>query len=252
MEIEKLQKGTQESMEAITKEMGEQIQHGMEAYCEDLAAVFGKKIEEVQADIKAEVKKIDQELEGDKDVQAMFRTFELPRFPMGVDFPTVQVEGIKAAFDPMQLRGYAQAVREDYKVRRSAEGFVENIFSLFGKKYYANEHKYDVEDFRKRLKASAIKAAEQAMKDVLEKAEADQEETMSEYIGELHEQRVAYEDNYNNIFEEYMKMVQLLLDDTVAHKEAVQRDIAAFTEMNRETQPFFTLFDEIIEPMQEV
>ena len=90
------------------------------------------------------------------------------------------------------------------------------------------------------------------MKDVLEKAEADQEEKMSEYIGELHEQRVAYEDNYNNIFEEYMKMVQLLLDDTVAHKEAVQRDIAAFTEMHQETQPFFELFDDIIEPMQEV
>ena len=252
LEIEKLQKSTQESMEAITQETGEQIQHGMEAYCEDLAVVFRKKIEEVQADIKDEVKKIDQELEGDKDVQAMFRTFELPQFPMGVDSPMVQLEGINAAFDPRQLRGYAQAVRKDYKVPRSAEGILESIFAFFGKTYEADEHKYDVEDFRKRLKASAIEAAEQAMKDVLKKAEADQEKMMSEYIGELHEQRVAYEDNYNNIFEEYMKMVRLLLDDTVAHKEAVQRDIAAFTEMNQETQPFFDLFDDIIEPMQEV
>ena len=251
-EIEKLQKGTQESMEAITQDTGEQIQHGMEVYCEALAADFGKKIEGVQAKIKAEVKEIDQELEGDKDVQAMFRTFELPQFPMGVDFPTVQVEGIKAVFEPTQLRGYAKDVRTEYQVQRSAEGFWEHICSFFGKEYYDDEHRYDVEDFRKRLKASAITAAEQAMKDVLNKAEADQKKMMSDYIGELYKQRVAYKKNYENIFEAYMKMVNLLLDDTVAHREAVQRDIAAFTKMNQTTQPFFALFDDIIKPLKEV
>ena len=247
-ELDRLQKATQESIQAINQELGRKVQNGMEAYCEDLAVDFGRKIEEIQEDIKEEVGRIDQELDGEKDVQAMFRSFELPQFPVGVEFPTVEIEGINAVFDPSQLRAHAQAVRRDYMVERSADGIIESIWSFFGKTYYREEHKYDDGDFKRRLKESAIKTAQEAMRAVFDKALEDQETQMSGYIGQLRDQRMAYEENYNAIFEEYMDMLALLLDDTEAHKEAVQQDIATFTEMNRVTQPFFTLFGDIVAP----
>ena len=245
-ELDSLQKATQESIQAINQEMGRKVQNGMETYCEDLAVNFGRKMEEIQEDIKAEVGRIDQELEGEKDVQAMFRSFELPQFPVGVEFPTVEIEGIHAVFDPSQLRAHAEAVRRDYMVERSADGIWENLCSLFGKTYYREEHKYDDGDFKRRLKESAIKTAQEAMRAVFDKALEDQEAQMSDYIGKLRDQRMAYEENYHAIFDEYMDMLALLLDDTEAHKEAVQQDIATFTEMNRVTQPFFTLFGDVI------
>lgn len=247
-EIESLQEATRDSIRAINQETGRKVQNGMAAYCEKLALRFGSTMEAIQEKIKDEVKRIDQELEEEKDVQAMFRSFELPQFPVGVEFPTVEIEGIHAVFDPSQLRSHAQAVREDYMVERSADGIWENICSFFGKKYYREEHKYDDEDFKRRLQESAIEVAQDAMRVVFDKALQNQEKQMSDYIEQLHDQRIAYEGNYDAIFEQYMNMVQLLLDDTEAHKEAVQQDIATFTEMNRVTQPFFTLFGDIVAP----
>ena len=71
---------------------------------------------------------------------------------------------------------------------------------------------------------------------------------MLDYIGELRKQCMAYRENYDENFKRYLNMVRLLLDDKESHKEAVQQDIATFTEMNRVTQPFFTLFGDIVAP----
>ena len=41
-------------------------------------------------------------------------------------------------------------------------------------------------------------------------------------------------------------MLNLLLDDTNEHKEAVQRDIVAFKELSAITKDFFELFDTVV------
>ena len=251
--IKKIQEETKDSIIAINQEMGEKIQHGMMAYCEDRALLFGEVMEEIQEDIKGEVEKIDRELEQEKDVQALFRAFELPQFPAGVEFPTVEVEGIDSGFDPRRLRGYAQEHRIDYEVEREAHGFFESIFSFFGKTYYEQKHKYDVAKFKKDFKEFVIEKAQQAMQEVFQKALCVQNAQMSDYIGQLYKQRMAYEEDYKKIFANYMGMLQLLLDDMEEHKEAVKRDIAAFTKMNEVTQPFFSLLDDVIyQPVKEV
>ena len=253
-EIVELQETIELSIQAINQEIGRKIQNGVAKECEDLASDFGKAMKGIQAKIKAAVERIDRGLEeeGEKDVQRMFRKFEPPQFPMGVEFPKVNVVGIQEVLDSSQLQGEAAKVREYYREERKAQGWVETIRSWFGKKYYREGHTFKGGVFKSRLKEIVIEAAQQAMQDVLEEAMPGLENQISRYIEQLIQQRNEYEDNYNEIFTNYMNMLQLLIDAAATHEESMQRDIAAFADMNLRTQPLFDLFDDIIEPMQEV
>lgn len=244
--IESLQKETQESIQAINQEMGRTFQNGMEVYCGRLAEYFHREIEKKQAEIQAEKEKIDQELGEEGIVREMFRSFELPQFPIGIEFPTVNLGGIDGVFAPNQLHDHVAAVRKERKVKRSSWAIVNWFRDLWDGPIY--EHEYNEDAFKKRLKESAIQKAREAMTEVFDKAMPKQEATMLDYIGELRKQCMAYRENYDENFKRYLNMVRLLLDDKESHKEAVQQDIATFTEMNRVTQPFFTLFGDIVAP----
>ena len=228
------------------------VHHGMRTYCEGRANLFRETLEDVQAQIQAEVEAVDRELEQEKDVQEMFRAFELPEFPVGVEFPTTATTGIDNGFDSDRVWKLVSHHRHARVEEREAKGIVETVKSFFGEKFYETHHDYDVKGFVDRIKQSATDRALQAIREVNHAAAAEQEEQVAAYIDSLSEQRRKYEEDYANIFRNYTNTLQLLLDDTEEHREAVQRDIEAFMQMWQVAEPFFSLLGDVIQkPMRE-
>jgi len=243
---------TKDTIEGINKEMENVVHHGMRTYCEGRANLFRETLEDVQAQIQAEVEAVDRELEQEKDVQEMFRAFELPEFPVGVEFPTTATTGIDNGFDSDRVWKLVSHHRHARVEEREAKGIVETVKSFFGEKFYETHHDYDVKGFVDRIKQSATDRALQAIREVNHAAAAEQEEQVAAYIDSLSEQRRKYEEDYANIFRNYTNTLQLLLDDTEEHREAVQRDIEAFTQMWQVAEPFFSLLGDVIQkPMRE-
>ncbi len=250
--LEEIRDKTKATIEGINKEMEEVVRHGMRTYCEERANLFRETLEDVQAQIQAEVEAVDREMEQEKDVQEMFRAFELPEFPAGVEFPATTMTGIDSGFDSERVRRLVDDHRWIRVEEREAEGFVETIKSFLGERFYETHHDYDVKGFMDRIRQSTIDRALLAIREVNRAAAEGQEAQVAAYIESLEEQRRKYEDDYASIFRNYTNTLQLLLDDTEEHKEAVQRDIEAFTQMWQVASPFFSLLGDVIQkPMRE-
>ena len=177
----------------------------------------------------------------------MFRAFELPEFPAALEFPTAASEKLKDTFDSGQLRRIAATKRWEYQVERNAKGFVESVCSFLGMKYYETRERYDVEGFKADLANVMSENAQKALSEVSEGALESQIRELTSFVGQLYEQRQQYEGDYQQIFTSYLEMLNLVLDDTNEHKEAVQKDIETFMKLGRITEGFFTLFDEVVQ-----
>ena len=245
--IIEVQKSAADAVAGISAEMADSIQHGIIAYCDEKRNKLEEALQDTQEQIREEVEKIDQELEQEKDVQSMFRSFELPEFPAALEFPTAASEKLKDTFDSGQLRRIAATKRWEYQVERNAKGFVESVCSFLGMKYYETRERYDVEGFKADLANVMSENAQKALSEVSEGALESQIRELTSFVGQLYEQRQQYEGDYQQIFTSYLEMLNLVLGDTNEHKEAVQKDIETFMKLGRITEGFFTLFDEVVQ-----
>lgn len=244
--IGELQKHAAEAIDGVSTVMAQTIQNGITAYCDGKREQLSAALQDTQEQIREEVEKIDRELEQEKDVQSMFRSFELPSFPASVEIPTTVGTALANLFETGQLRKIAASKRREYEVERRAKNLWEGFRSLFGKKYYETCVAYNVEGFKADLKESMAASAQQAISNVSAAALQMQIEEATSFVERLYQQREEYEGDYQQIFDSYLNMLNLLLDDTNEHKEAVQRDIVAFKELSAITKEFFELFDTVV------
>jgi hypothetical protein hydSNDRAFT_0623 len=245
--IGELQKYAAEAIDGVSTVMAQTIQNGITAYCDGKREQLSAALQDTQEQIREEVEKIDRELEQEKDVQSMFRSFELPSFPASVEIPTTAGTALANLFETGQLRKIAASKRREYEVERGTKNLWEGIRSfLFGKKYYETRVAYNVEGFKADLTESMTASAQQAISDTSAAALQMQIEEATSFVGRLYQQREEYEGDYQQIFDSYLNMLNLLLDDTNEHKEAVQRDIEAFKELSAITKEFFELFDTVV------
>ena len=131
-------------------------------------------------------------------------------------------------------------------MERRAKNLWEGLWSLFGKKYYETGVAYNVEGFKADLAECMTANAQQSISNASAAALQMQIEEATSFVGRLYQQREEYEGDYQQIFDSYLNMLNLLLDDTNEHKEAVQRDIEAFKEFGAITRDFFELFDTVV------
>ena len=209
--IIEVQKSAADAVAGISAEMADSIQHGIIAYCDEKRNKLEEALQDTQAQIREEVEKIDQELEQEKDVQSMFRAFELPEVPAALEFPTAASEKLKDTFDSGQLRRIAATKRWEYQVERNAKGFVESVCSFLGMKYYETRERYDVEGFKADLANVMSENAQKALSEVSEGALASQIRELTSFVGQLYEQRQQYEGDYQQIFTSYLEMLNLVL-----------------------------------------
>ena len=244
--IDDLHGNAKRAIAGASAEMAQAVQNGITAYCERKRADLENALQNTQEQIRAEVERIDQELESKKDVQTMFRSFELPQFPASLGTPTVTSAALKNLFTDGQLKELAVSRRTEYEKERDAETIWESIRSFFGKKYYKKIVEFDVEGFKAALTDLMIENAKESIVKERDRALPEQIQKAVDFLRDLYEQRREYEADYQKIFSSYLDMLTLLLDDKQEHKEAVQRDIEAFAGLGVITEAFFALFDDVV------
>lgn len=176
----------------------------------------------------------------------MFRSFELPKFPASLSTPTMRTEELENLFTNGQLEELAISQQKEIKVECAPRGFWEKLCSLFGKKYYKTEILYNVEGFKAALTDLMIENAKESIVKERDRALPEQIKKATDFLQNLYGQRKEYEADYQKIFSTYLDMLTLLLDNKQEQKEAVQRDIEAFTGLSVITEEFFILFDDVV------
>ena len=244
--IDDLHKNAKLAVAGASAEMAQAVQNGITAYCEGKRTDLENALQNTQEQIREEVEKIDQELEAKKDVQTMFRSFELPKFPASLSTPMMRTEELENLFTTGQIKKLAESQQKEIKVECAPRGFWEKLCSLFGKKYYKTEILYNVEGFKAALTDLMIENAKESIVKERDRALPEQIKKATDFLQNLYGQRKEYEVDYQKIFSTYLDMLTLLLDNKQEQKEAVQRDIEAFAGLSVITEEFFALFDDVV------
>lgn len=228
---------------------------------EKLSECIEKKVGMVQERIVRKTEEVKKSVASDSVAGNMMRSFAVPQFPVSLNKLSSTARGLNIDITNHLADIAKDANRIDKEVRkrivtreRESEGLWEGFCSFFGKKYYE-----DVEEFYtvNVIKADADKFKnfiQQVLRDYIKAQLDDSHEVMKKEVMDnldeiyldLGEQCQQISNTYKQIFDTFAEDINNALDETSAHKQAIDHDIEVLMDIKENVQPFFDLWHGIL------
>ncbi|MBQ6774188.1 MAG: hypothetical protein IJP48_09030 [Synergistaceae bacterium] len=255
-----------QAVEAMTKRESERYSREVESEIQKARKKIASKTEEVREKVK------------NTTAQDIMQEFSIPDFPPSLNKMSFTAKVFDADVDDKFLREEAKRVHHiethtEYKTesvtktrtrtrQRKSRGFWEGVASFFGKKYYENyEEKYqeqiqkpytvssDVYDAAG-FKLSIISELQRRVRSVVEAAhdeiESEAENITRKIYADISRQCDEINTEYRGLFESFRSDINLASDETSQHKKSLETDIEILRRIDKNFEPFFTMWDEIL------
>lgn len=227
----------------------------------NLSQQVEKTINDAQRKIITKTKEVKQSVSSDSIAGNMMRDLAIPEFPVSLNKLASSAQELNIDITSKLTDIASDSIREDKETRtrwetrqREASGFFETIFSWFGREYYedvkinytVDVRTIDVEKFRNEMQH----ILNNGIKEKLEESYTIMKEEVIDNIHgiyeDLSEQCQEISDTYEEIFDTFSDDIGNALDETSAHKKAIDHDIEVLIGIKKNVQPFFNVWHDIL------
>ena len=191
----------------------------------------------------------------------MMRSFAVPKFPVSLNKLSSTARGLNIDLTNRlaDIAKDTNRIDKEWRTRevtkeRESKGLWEGFCSFFGRKYYevveesytVNVIKADADKFRNCIQQILRDYIKEQLEDSHEVMKKEVIENLDEIYLDLGEQCQQISNTYKQIFDTFAEDINNALDETSAHKQAIDHDIEVLMDIKGKVQPFFDLWHGIL------
>lgn len=226
---------------------------------ENLCKRIEKTVADAQEKIIRKTDEVKESVNSDSVAGNMIQSFAVPQFPVSLSKLSSKARWLNLGIAD-ELQDIAQdATRIDQETRtrtvtkkRKKRGFWEYVtfwkdrYEDVEEEYSENVVKADAAKFRKQIS----RVLEDHIKEELEESHVVMRKDVMDKLGKVYDdagkQCEIISNTYKNIFDTFAEDVNNALDETSAHKRAIEHDIVVLKDIKQKVQPFFDLWRGIL------
>ena len=225
---------------------------------------FSRKVEDAvqkaQKTIIEETERVKESIDSDSVAGNMMHSFTLPEFPVSLNKLSSSFS-MSAEVSTAELKNIAKnSTRIDQEERtrtetkkRKARGFWEHV--KFWKDYYEDVEvnytvdvvKADAKKFKENFQIHLQEVMRNAIEDSHEEMKDDVKNKITEIYIDIQQQCKEIGEDYEEIFNKFKEDIDAAIDETGAHKRAIEHDISVLVDIKNNILPFFELWDDILQ-----